>query len=600
MTRRHSRLNERARTLFALVATTLGCGGAARGTARTPRGDDASAQLAVLLGEAEQIERACDPVTAAQDGDATALSLLPDVRPEALEGYSARRQALRTALHRIDARALSDADALNHQLLSEATALALEEHALDLPRLAFQNDEGFHTLADYLAGTTTLRSEADADAWLRRIAALPAFYAQNVANLQRGVDTRFTQPRLVVERVLATARRAAAAPARDSPLLAPLRALPGSLPTALRTQLHERGEQLVQQQVLPAQRAFVAFLEQTYLPAARPALSVRSLSNGDSVYRFLVRRETTSSLAPDEIHALGLREVARIRARMDETLVRSGFRGSFAEFLHFLRSDRQFYSENAERLLERASEIAKRADESLPRVFGTLPRLPYGVRPVPPELAEGYTSGRYWPGSPKLGQSAVYLVNTLHLDQRPLFELPALTLHEAVPGHHLQIALAQERDALPYFRRYALPTAYVEGWALYAESLGEELGLYRDPYELFGRLSFEMWRACRLVADVEIHWHGASLDEARRCFTDNSALAPHNIETELERYVSWPAQALAYKVGELRITALRRAAEQQLGTRFDVRDFHDAVLAGGALPLDVLAAQIEAYIARKR
>jgi uncharacterized protein (DUF885 family) len=295
-----------------------------------------------------------------------------------------------------------------------------------------------------------------------------------------------------------------------------------------------------------------------------------------------------------------MREVARIRARMDETLVRTGFRGSFAEFLHFLRSDRQFYAESAERLLERASEIAKRADESLPRVFGTLPRLPYGVRPVPPELAEGYTSGRYWPGSLKLGQSAAYLVNTTQLEQRPLYELPALTLHEAVPGHHLQIALAQELDALPYFRRYAIPTAYVEGWALYAESLGEELGLYRDPYELFGRLSFEMWRACRLVADVEIHWHGASLDEARRCFADNSALAPHNIETELERYVSWPAQALAYKVGELRITALRRAAEQQLGTRFDVRDFHDAVLAGGALPLDVLSAQVEAYIAERR
>lgn len=595
-----SRLHERTRPLLALLAAMfpggLGCGGAVRDAARPERGG-ASAQLAALVDEAARIERALDPVTAAQDGDKAALSLLPDVRPEALEGYAARRRALLDGLARVDVRALSDEEALDHRLLVDANRLALEGHALDLPRIAFQSDEGCHTLGDYLAGSTTLRSEADAEAWLSRIAALPAYYAQNVANLQRGVDTRFTQPSLVIERVLAVARLQAATAPADSTLLAPLRALPAALPPRLRAELLARGEATVRERVLPAQRAFSDFLQQTYLHAARPALAVRSLPGGEAVYRHLVRRETTTSLTPDDIHAIGTREVARIRARMTETIASTGFRGSFAEFLHFLRTDARFYPESAERLVERASAIAKRADESLPRVFSTLPRLPYGVRPVPLELAEGYTSGRYWPGSPKLGQAAAYLVNTAHLDQRPLFELPALTLHEAVPGHHLQIALAQEMETLPYFRRNAAPTAYVEGWALYAESLGEELGLYRDPYELFGRLSFEMWRACRLVADVAIHWHGASFEEARRCFTENSALAPHNIQTELERYVSWPAQALGYKLGELRILALRRTAEQTLGARFDLRAFHDAVLRGGALPLDALTTRIDAYVA---
>jgi uncharacterized protein (DUF885 family) len=229
----------------------------------------------------------------------------------------------------------------------------------------------------------------------------------------------------------------------------------------------------------------------------------------------------------------------------------------------------------------------------------TLPRLPYGVRPVPEEIADGYTTGRYWSGSLALGQAAAYMVNTSRLDQRPLYELPALTLHEAVPGHHLQIALSQELETLPYFRRNISPTAFVEGWGLYAEFLGEEMGMYRDAYERFGRYSYEMWRACRLVADTGVHWLGWDLERARRCFTENSALAPHNIQTELERYVSWPGQALAYKVGELRLRALREKAERRLGERFNVREFHDVILLGGPLPLDVLEGRVNAWLDTK-
>jgi uncharacterized protein (DUF885 family) len=301
-------------------------------------------------------------------------------------------------------------------------------------------------------------------------------------------------------------------------------------------------------------------------------------------------------MTPEQIHELGNLEVARIRALMEAEIRASGFRGNFAAFQRFLRTDPQFYARTPEDLIEHASEVAKRADGQLPRLFGTLPRLSYGIRVIPAEHAEGSTTAYYTQGSAALGQSGTYWVNTTHLDQRPLYELPALTVHEAMPGHHLQISRAQELGELPYFRRNAFETAFVEGWGLYAESLGEDMGLYRTPYERFGRLSYEMWRACRLVADTGIHWKRWTMAQARQCFDENSALSPHNITTELERYVSWPGQADAYKIGEIEFRRLRAKAETALGTRFDVRDFHDAVLREGPLPLDLLDRKIDAWI----
>ncbi|MFL6550680.1 MAG: DUF885 domain-containing protein, partial [Povalibacter sp.] len=382
----------------------------------------------------------------------------------------------------------------------------------------------------------------------------------------------------------------------DSALLLPFTKLPSSIPTDLQQDYRRQAVAIIREQILPQQKAFVDLLANEYVSAARAALAWRSTPNGEATYRYFVRRETTTSMTPDEIHQLGLHEVQRIRDLMQKTIDESGFKGSFADFQRMLRTDSRFYAHTPQELLEKASEIAKRADGGLPPLFGTLPRLTYDVRPVPAEMAEGYTTGRYWGGSMKLGQPGGYMVNTSRLDQRPLYELPALTLHEAVPGHHLQIALSQELDGLPYFRRNLSPTAFIEGWGLYAEFLGEEMGMYRDPYEKFGRYSYEMWRACRLVADTGIHWLGWDLEEARKCFTDNSALAPHNIQTELERYVSWPAQALAYKIGELKLRGLRTRAQQSLGSKFNVRDFHDVVLQGGALPLDVLETRVGEWI----
>jgi uncharacterized protein (DUF885 family) len=325
---------------------------------------------------------------------------------------------------------------------------------------------------------------------------------------------------------------------------------------------------------------------------------LRTAPGGEELYRFLVRAYTTTDMTPEQIHALGNSEVARIRAAMEEEIGASGFDGDFAAFQRFLRSDPQFYAQTPEQLVAAASEIAKRADGQLPRLFATLPRLPYGIRAIPAEQAEGATTAYYTRGSAALGQSGTYWVNTSRLDQRPLYELPALTVHEAMPGHHLQIARAQELGELPYFRRNTFETAFVEGWGLYSESLGEDMGLYRTPYERFGRLSYEMWRACRLVADTGIHWLGWDIEQARRCFAENSALSAHNIQTELERYIATPGQALAYKIGELTMQRLRREAEAALGDRFNIRVFHDELLGAGALPMDVLETRMRAWTAR--
>jgi uncharacterized protein (DUF885 family) len=557
----------------------------------------AEAALATVIADYERLQRAADPVSAGVEGDREALRRLPDVRPETQEALRKNLVALAKRVSSIDVRTLSTESVLNHKLLSGTINQAVTEAGFDFSRVAFQNDEGFHTLGDYLARTTTIASRDDADAWLARLAALPTYYRQNISNLRRGIQTKLTQPRIVVDRVLDVARQQTAMPAERSSLLLPFAHMPANIPEPAQAEYRARALELVKERIVPEQRAFAEFLEREYLPAARTSIAWRKTPNGEATYRFLVRRETTTDMTPDEIHNLGLTEVARIRALMEATIRDAGFTGSFAEFLQMLRTDPRFYPRTPQELLEKASEIAKRSDDRLPPLFGTLPRLTYGVRPVPAEMAEGYTTGRYWGGSPKLGQAGGYMVNTSHLDQRPLYELPALTVHEAVPGHHLQIALAQELGDLPYFRRNLQPTAFVEGWGLYAEFLGEEMGMYRDPYERFGRYSYEMWRACRLVADTGIHWLGWDIEQARKCFTDNSALATHNIQTELERYISWPGQALAYKIGELRFRALRREAEQALGERFDVRKFHDAVLLGGAMPMDVVEERVRAWVA---
>ena len=556
------------------------------------------AALARIVADFEAYERAEDPITAGQEGERAALARWPQSTPAAVARRKAALERFRTRLTAVPAAGLNEASRLNRSLLERTVALRLEDIAFDPDRLAIDFEGGPGQFTAYIGETTTIRDRADADAWLARLEGVAQLYADSTANGRRGLSTGWIQPRPVVDSALGVLRTEAALTTDNDPLLKPFRTLPASIPAAEQARLRDRAAGIVRDRIVPARLGFLRFVEQEYSPRAPTALGAASLPNGRPYYEARVRYHTTTSLTPDQIHDLGLSEVRRIRAEMDGIMREAGWTGDFAAFLAFLRSDPQFYAQSREDLLEKASEIAKRADYQLPKLFGTLPRLPYGVVPTPREVEAQSTTGRYYAGSPQLGQAGGYLVNTGNLPARPLYELPALTVHEAVPGHHLQIALAQELGELPYFRRNANVTAFSEGWGLYAEFLGYEMGIYRTPYERFGKLSYEMWRACRLVADTGIHWKGWTKEQARACFTDNSALSAGNIEAELNRYIGWPGQALAYKIGELKLRELRARAEQRLGAGFDVRSFHDAVLLSGALPLDVLEQRIDAWIAR--
>ena len=580
------------RTFAICCALILAASAPAFGQAR------GNGRLASVVSAYEQFSRRVDPLTSSSEGDRAALRRLPDASREAELAQRAELVTLRGQVERVPTRGLNDEDTLNRAYLLRVINQQIENIDLDFGRAPIGNGDGFFTAGDYLAYNTPIQSADDAEAWIARLEALPQYYRQNMANARRGIATGYTQPRIVVDRAIETAR--AQVGTLEDTLLVPFAAMPANMPAAQQEEFRTRARAVIRDQILPVHREAVTFLETEYAPAARAGLGLRSVPNGEALYRYLVRSYTTTDMTPEQIHELGLQEVARIRAAMEREIQASGFRGSFADFQRFLRTDPQFYAHTAEELVLRYSETAKRADGQLPRLFATLPRLSYGIRVIPAEAAEGSTTAYYSQGSAALGQAGTYWVNTTHLDQRPLYEMPALTLHEAMPGHHLQISRAQELGELPYFRRNAFETAFVEGWGLYAESLGEEMGMYRTPYERFGRLSYEMWRACRLVADTGIHWMGWDIEQARRCFAENSALSPHNIQTELERYIATPGQALAYKVGELTMQRLRREATEALGDRFDVRAFHDELLSAGAVPMDVLEARMRAWIAAQQ
>ncbi|MEQ7154903.1 DUF885 domain-containing protein [Brevundimonas aurifodinae] len=590
-------MNHLAAAGFAALLLSTAAATATAQTATEAAQPAANTDLASLLSDYEAFLKANDPISAGQEGDQAAKSRLPDTsraaevaRQAPLEAFRARAQAIATG-------GLSGDDALNRDFLIRVLDRSIEAIRYDSERLAFDSEGGPGQTANYLASTTRITTAADAEAWLSRLAALPKLYDDELDNTLRGLETGFTQPTSVVESFLVSLRNEAAFTPETDPLLRPLATLPASIPADAQQAYRDRAAALVAEAIVPRRQRWLTFIETQYLPAATPEVGIGSRPGGRDFYAFEARRYTTTDLTPDQIHRIGLDEVARIRARMETEMRAAGWTGDFAGFLNHLRTEPRFYATSREDLLEKASEMSKRADGGLPALFRTLPRLTYNVRPVPLDIEATYTTGRYNGGSLADGVPGGYIVNTGRLDQRPLYELPALTLHEAVPGHHLQIALQQEAAQGPYFRRNVDVTAFSEGWGLYAEYLGEEMGFYRTPEERFGRLSYEMWRACRLVADTGMHWMGWTIDEARRCFTENSALAPHNIETELQRYIGWPGQALAYKIGEIRLRAIRTRAEQALGDRFNVRDFHDALLVDGPLPLDLLDQRMDAWVA---
>ncbi|KAA5803414.1 DUF885 domain-containing protein [Alkalicaulis satelles] len=556
---------------------------------------DAFAQL-VADYEAFLDER--DLNARARRGDLEAAARWPDAGFEAVESWDAAMADFYARLAEIDASALTGTDVASHAVLSYTLRTAVELPRARTAMTPFTNDSGFHTSPDFAAMGARVRTVEEAEAWIARIRALPGFFAQHRAWMERGMQTGFTQPREILDGV-ADQIEAQITPAADSALMMPIDALPSSLPGAERARLREEALEAIETAALPALRALHDFFVSTYIPNARETLGARDLPDGEDFYPALVRQHTTLDLTPEDIHQTGLEEVERIRAEMETVIADTGFEGSFAEFLEYLRTDPKFYAQSEMELMMRAAWLSKQADDQMPAFFNRLPRLPYGVRPVPAAIAPNYTTGRYWSGDPETGRAGGYMVNTYRLDQRPLYELPALTLHEAVPGHHHQIALAQEIEGLPDFRRRGYITAFGEGWGLYSEYLGLDMGFYQDPYENFGRLTFEMWRACRLVVDTGIHWFGWTREQAEACFLENSALAPLNITNEVSRYISWPGQALAYKTGEILIRRLRAQGEAELGEAFDLAAFHDALLEEGAVPLDYLEARMEAWLAEQ-
>ena len=588
----------RATPVFSLTLFLLASAAAA--AAPPPPGPvAASPALARIMTDYEAFDRAENPIASGMEGDRAALSKLPGVTPAddarkklALERFKSRLAGIKLA-------ELNDADRLNLTFLRRVVDTSLEGIAFDGARLAFSSEGGPEGLLGYLEYVTVIRTAADAEAYLARMEASAKLIADNTANLRRGAKTGFVQSRATTEVALRQLRLSLAR-ARMGEMPKPFARLPDSIAAADQAALRERALQILATRIVPAQEAFLHAVESEVLPVAKAAIGALHLPNGKAYYAHLARFYTTTSLTPDAIHEIGQQEVIRLRAEMEKEKTAAGFSGSLPAFLQFLRTDKQFYVTSREVLMEKSARIAKRADDELPRIFGKLPRLPYGVREVPRQIEENYTTARYNPGSPQLGIAGGLMVNTSHLDQRPLYEHPALMLHEGVPGHHLQIAISQGLGELPWFRRQAEVTAFVEGWGLYSEFLGIEMDMYRDAYERFGKLSMEMWRACRLVADTGIHWKGWSLEQARACFTDNSALSATNIENELQRYISWPGQALAYKIGELKLRELLKKAEAELGNRFDVRRFHDAVLWGGPLPLDLLQQQVEAWVVAEK
>ena len=555
-------------------------------------------KLHALFDEAWAVRLAEDPLFATSAGDHRYDDKLPSMTHADLERRAAYARSALTRLKAIDRSALSASDRVNADMFARELADSVADFEFGTYRIPINADSGFHTDFADLPDRMPFATAKDYENYIARLNGFPVYVASEIALMREGVAARFTLPQVVLEGYDVTMVTHVVPAPEKSVFFAPFRKFPPGVPAGERARLTETGRRAVMQGAVAGYKTLLEFMTTEYIPRARTSIGASSLPRGREYYAHLVRSFTTLDLTADQVHEIGRQEVVRIRAEMDAVIAKIGFQGNFAAFLNFLRTDPRFYAKTPEDLLKDASYIAKRMDGKLPSLFGHLPRLPYGIEPVPAHLAPKYTGGRYVEapiGSTRAGE---YWVNTYALDKRPLYTLEALTLHEAVPGHHLQIAVQQELTGLPEFRRFSGVGAFVEGWALYAERLGLEAGFYQDPYSDFGRLTYEMWRACRLVVDTGLHAKGWTRAEAMEYLESHTALSLHEVRTETDRYISWPGQALCYKMGELKIRELRGQAEQALGQKFDVRKFHDVVLGSGAVPLPVLAEQVRAYIAQ--
>ncbi|MDY7095916.1 MAG: DUF885 domain-containing protein [Acidobacteriota bacterium] len=536
-----------------------------------------------------------DPLLATAVGSDLFADRLPKVSLEALDLEKRSKQVMLLRLDKLSRKQLSAERQVDYDIFRGK----LEEEVADLEmgtyRIPISDRWGFHLYFLQLPDLMDPRSLEDYENYLSRLRGFRDYAAGHIELMREGLRTGWVSPRLVMEGAVKTVEPQVVETPEESLLWAPFEELPESFSAEERQRLLQEAREAITTSVIPGYRDFRDFLRDEYVPKARESIGASELPDGEAYYAQQVRKYTTLDITPREVHEIGLSEVQRIRAEMETVMQETGFEGDLAAFIDFLRTDPQFYPKSGEELMQRAALITKRMDGQLPKLFGKLPRTPYGLKEVPDYLAPNTYPAYYEQPAGDGSRAGFYYVNTYNLPSRPLYELEALSLHEAVPGHHLQLALQQELDLVP-LRRFFSAASFVEGWALYSESLGLEVGFYTDPYSDFGRLTYEMWRACRLVVDTGIHAFGWSRQQAIDFMAENSALSLHNITTEVDRYIGWPGQALGYKLGELKIRELRSRAEEALGERFDVRAFHDLVLGSGAVPLRVLEDAVDRWI----
>lgn len=562
--------------------------------------DAAAAERLHALFEREwQRDLAENPLAATYRGDRRYDDRLPDLSPAARRAREAGDARVLEELGAIPREELSVADRLNYDLFRLEYQDRVDAAPFRLYDYQVTARGGPQTLSE-IAEIMPFASVADYEIWLKRLAAIPAFLDQYAANLRSAAAEGRTQPRVIMERVLPQLDMQLVERAEDSPFYKRFREFPQAVPAADRARLAGLARAVIAESVVPAYRRFTQAFREEYLPACRDTVGIWDVPDGRALYANRVAHHTTTTLTPEQIHAIGLAEVARNRAEMLTVMREVNFEGSLGEFFEFLRTDPQFYYSNPDDLFRAYVYTAKMIDPELPKLFGRLYRTPFGLRAIPATSAPNTTTAYYNGPSVDGTRPGYYYVNLYRPEVRPKYEIEVLTVHEAAPGHHLQIALAQEQAALPKFRRFGGFTAYVEGWALYSERLGYDLGLYRDPYSRFGQLTYDQWRAVRLVVDTGIHHMGWTRQQATDYFLDNAAKTEADIINEIDRYIAWPGQALAYKVGQLKFLELRDRARAELGDRFDIRAFHDAVLATGAVPLDLLERTVNEWIETRR
>ncbi len=558
--------------------------------------DDASASLHELFDREWKWALSEHPLFATPVGIHEYDDRLGSVSAADEKRRSEKTHEFLTELGAIPPEGLSNEDRTNAEIFRRQLEDRLDSFRFREYEIPLSADWGFHTSLTRLPDEMPFSTPRDYDNYVARLRAVPAYVDGEIAVMREGLARGMTLPKIVLTGIDETMTAHVVKDAEKSVWWKPFTRFPATFTTEEKKRLEGEGRRAILNSAVPAFANLADFMVHDYIPRARSTTATSDLPDGRAYYEFLLRRFTTLPLTAEQIHQTGLSEVARIQKEMDEVIRQVGFTGDFKAFVEFLRTDPRFYAKTPDELLERAAWICKRMDGKLPSLFKTLPRLPYGVAPVPSEIAPKFTGGRYVEAPVGSTQPGYFWVNTYQLDHRPFYTLEALALHESVPGHHLQIALSQEQKDLPNFRRYSYISTFGEGWGLYCEHLGLEAGFYTDPYSNFGRLTYEMWRACRLVVDTGMHAMGWSREEALDYLGSHTALSLHEVQTEIDRYIATPGQAVSYKIGELTIRRLRKRAEDALGKKFDVREFHDAVLLNGSVPMPVLEEQIDRYI----